>query len=93
MEPIKRNMDTVSYKIRNFIIEQFVFNESGFILEETDSLVEKGIIDSVGLLELINWLEETYRINIENEDVVPKNFDSIEKIVSFVNKKHSMENY
>jgi acyl carrier protein len=85
-------MDTITFQIRNFIIEQFGFNESEFILEETDSLVEKGIMDSVGLLELINWLEETYRINIENDDIIPKNFDSIGKIVNFVKKKNGMEN-
>lgn len=73
-------------------MEQSGFKESEFQLEETDSLFEKGIMDSVGLMELINWLEATYRVNIENEDVVPKNFDSIGKIVSFVKKKNGMAN-
>lgn len=85
-------MDTITYQIRNFIMEQSGFKESEFQLEETDSLFEKGIMDSVGLMELINWLEATYRVNIENEDVVPKNFDSIGKIVSFVKKKNGMAN-
>jgi acyl carrier protein len=56
-------------------------------LTDTDSLLEKGVIDSTGILEVIGFLEENYNIQIEDEELVPENLDSVSNLVKFIEKK------
>jgi acyl carrier protein len=56
-------------------------------LKPGDSLLDKGVIDSTGVLELVAFLESQYAITVEDDDVIPDNLDSIENIVQFVSKK------
>lgn len=58
-------------------------------LTDSDSLLDKGIIDSTGVLELVGFLEENYQIQIEDEELVPENLDSINNLVKFIQKKQS----
>jgi acyl carrier protein len=75
-------------KIRAFIVENYLFGEEEK-LANGDSFMELGIIDSTGILELVRFLEATFGIKVADEDLVPDNLDSIDKIVSFVQKKQS----
>jgi acyl carrier protein len=52
-----------------------------------DSLLEKGIIDSTGVLEIVTFLEESFRIEVEDEEIIPSNFDSIDNINSYLLNK------
>lgn len=72
--------------IRNFIIENFLFEEDENLKEET-SFLENGILDSTGILELIAFLEETYGIEVEDEELIPQNLDSIANVAQYVRKK------
>ena len=72
--------------IRNFIIENFLFGEDNNLKEET-SFLESGIIDSTGILELVSYLEETFGISVEDEELVPENLDSIANVVAYLGKK------
>jgi len=56
-------------------------------LKYDDSLLELGIIDSVKMLELINFIEEKFGIKVDEEDLYPENFDSINAIVSYIRTK------
>ncbi len=58
-------------------------------LADKDSLLDKGIVDSTGVLELVGFLEETFEIQIEDEELIPDNLDSVDKIAAYVNKKQS----
>jgi acyl carrier protein len=58
-------------------------------LADEDSLLDKGIVDSTGVLELIGFLEENYDIQIEDEELIPDNLDSVVKLVNFINRKKS----
>ena len=71
---------------RNFIIENFLFEEDDNLKEDT-SFLENGIIDSTGVLELVMFIEETYGISVEDDDIVPENLDSISKIAEYVQRK------
>lgn len=73
-------------KIRKFIVECFLFGQEDG-LANGDSLLDKGIIDSTGVLELVAHLEKTYAIKVENEEFLPENLDSIDAIVGFLKKK------
>lgn len=82
-------MLTSSVMVRQFIIENFLFEESSILKEDT-SFLESGIIDSTGVLELVTFLEEKFRIKIEDDELVPENLDCIANVVSFLGKKLSI---
>jgi acyl carrier protein len=73
-------------KIRSFIIENYLFGDEGN-LGNDDSFMESGIIDSTGILELVRFLEATFLIKISDEELIPDNLDSINKIVRFLQAK------
>jgi len=54
---------------------------------EDVSLLEEGIIDSVGVLELILFLEQTFAISVEDEEIIPDNLDSVNKLAIYVHTK------
>ncbi|MBW8041243.1 MAG: acyl carrier protein [Planctomycetes bacterium] len=72
--------------VRHFVIENFLFGD-GESLKEDTSFLEKGIIDSTGVLELVFFLEETYTITIEDDELIPENLDNLQSIVRFVDQK------
>jgi len=72
--------------IRKFIMENFLWDEEVSFSEE-DSLLEKGIIDSTGILELVAFIEETYQFKIKDEELNPENLDSIKNISQFIQNK------
>lgn len=73
-------------EIRRFIADRFLFGEDEK-LGDDDSLLEAGIIDSTGILELINHLEERYGIKVNDDELVPENLDTIASIAVFLGKK------
>jgi acyl carrier protein len=73
-------------KIRAFIVDNFLFGEEGE-LKNGASLLDEGIIDSTGILELVAYLEEQFNIRIEDEEMIPENLDSIEHISDFIKRK------
>ena len=70
-----------------FIFEQFLFHTDNGDLANDVSFLETGIVDSTGILEIIAFLEETYGISIEDEELVPENLDSVNNVVSFIERK------
>jgi len=79
--------NSVSEQIRSFIVENFLFGESDNSLKDTDSFLDSNIIDSTGILELVSFLEETHNIQVEDEELIPENLDSIDAIAMFVHNK------
>jgi len=74
-------------KLRNYILENFLFSDNPSDLGDDDSFMEKEIIDSTGILEVIEFLEEETGISIEDEEMVPENLDSVNRILAFVERK------
>ena len=74
-------------KLRLFILDNFLFTDDQDELDNDDSFMDKNIVDSTGILEIIEFLEEECSIKIEDEEMIPDNLDSIQKIVSFVERK------
>jgi acyl carrier protein len=75
-------------QIRNFIVENFLYGQDDGFGEEV-SLLEKGIIDSTGVLELVSFIEDTFAISVEDEELVPENFDSLLRLAAYVATKMS----
>jgi len=76
----------IENEIRKFIMENFILDGDNNLSNE-DSLLEKGIIDSTGVLELVAFIEETYSFKIKDEELVPENLDSIKNILQFIQNK------
>lgn len=74
-------------EIRQFVVENFLFGQNDRQVSNTQSFLESGIIDSTGVLELIAFLESKYGIAIADEELVPANLDSVERVASFVEGK------
>ena len=74
--------------IRQFIFDHFPLAKKVLINEE-DSLLDSGIIDSLGILDLINFIEKEFAISISDEEVLPENFESIHNLTAFVERKIS----
>jgi acyl carrier protein len=79
-------MMTHEPEIRKFLAEKFLFGDET-PLNADASLLEAGIIDSTGVLELIAHLEEHFKIKVRDDELVPENLDSIASICAFVEKK------
>ena len=76
-------------KVRNFILENYLFTEDQSALSNNDSFLQKGIIESMGILEVIFFLEDELGTKVEDEEMVPENLDSVDKIVAFINTKNA----
>lgn len=81
-----REKARVSAEIRRFIADRFLFGDDRK-LGDDDSLLEAGIVDSTGVLELINHLEERYGIKVSDDELVPENLDTIAGIAAFLARK------
>lgn len=77
-----RHIDTV----RGFIVENFLFGDGESLREDT-SLMEEGIMDSTGILELLFFIEETFGFSVKDDELVPENMDSLQNIARFVDRK------
>jgi acyl carrier protein len=80
-------MEMIEGKIKEFILTNFLFTSDDECLADDISFLEKGIIDSTGVLEIVGFLEETFSIKVEDNDINPDNLDSVQRIVAYVKKK------
>lgn len=80
-------MNEVIGQIREYI-DANLFVEGGHAsLQDEDSFLEKGIIDSTGVLELVNWMETTFGLEVGDQELVPENLDSIRRLAVFITRK------
>jgi acyl carrier protein len=73
-------------EVKNFLYDENLKRQFK-ILGNTDSLLENGIIDSVKMLELIAFLEEKYSIKVDDDDLYPENFDTLDSIQDYVRRR------
>jgi acyl carrier protein len=72
--------------IRNFIEENFLFQIGDQNLADDQSLLEAGVVDSTGVLELVAFLEDTFHLQIADKDIIPQNLDTVDSITAFVER-------
>jgi acyl carrier protein len=80
-------MEEVERDLRGYVVGNFLFGRDEPSLGNGDSLMERGVVDSTGVLELIQHLEASYGIKVEDEDLIPDNLDSISNLARFVLRK------
>ncbi len=77
----------IEKKIRCYILENFLFTDDESVLSNDASFLDAGLIDSTGILEIILFIEETFDFKVFDEEMLPDNLDSVDKLVAFVKRK------
>lgn len=77
----------VKTELRKFVVENFMFGQENQDFSDEASMLENGLIDSTGVLELVAFVEEKYGISVADEELVPTNFDSVDNLAEYVRKK------
>jgi len=73
-------------QVTEFIEQNFVYDQE-MNLNKDESLLDSGLVDSTGILEVVSFLEQNYNVSVEDDEMVPDNLDSITKISNFINRK------
>lgn len=81
--------DVLVEKIRKFILQNYLFTDDPAALGLDDSLLQKGIVDSTGMLEIIFFIEEQLGVKVKDEEMIPENLDGVSKIAAFVRSKRA----
>ncbi len=79
----------ISQKLKAFIVEKFPVARKREIRTD-DHLLEKGILDSMGVLDVVGFIEEEFQITVVDEDLSPENFQSIDRLVLFIETKQQV---
>ncbi len=82
-------VDDVKQAVRQFVLDNFMMGGDQSSLADSDSFIEKHIVDSTGFIELVSFLEQTYALRIEDDEMVPDNLDSLQNIARFIHAKAS----
>jgi len=78
---------SIREKVYQFIREMFLAGAGLESVQEDESFLENGIIDSTGVMELVAFLEDTFGITVEDEELIPENLDSINNVVAYLERK------
>jgi acyl carrier protein len=83
-------MNSAAELLRKYIADNILFSNNGYPFSDDTSFLENGIIDSMNVLELVMFVEEKFHVSIKDEEIVPDNFDSIERLANFVTRKQEL---
>lgn len=81
--------DQVRSQIREFVVRNFLFGDAARLPDDADSLLAAGVVDSTGVLELVDFLETDLGVSVADDETVPANLDSIANLTQFVLRKRS----
>lgn len=80
-------MADLAQQLTDFIVDNFLLGDASRTPEPGDSLVESGVLDSTGVLELIEFLEAQLGIRVSEADTVPENLDSVDRLVAYISRR------
>ncbi|HEY6528127.1 MAG TPA: acyl carrier protein [Cellvibrionaceae bacterium] len=79
--------DAAREQLRQFILNNYLFTDEQSALADDASFLDNGILDSMGILELIDFLDEGFNIKVAGDELVPENLDSINSVLKFLAAK------
>ena len=82
-------MSDIKAQVRKYILDNFLMGGDPQKVTDDVSFIEKGIIDSTGVLELVSFIQEAYNIRVEDAEMIPENLDSLQKIENYVRSKQA----
>lgn len=80
-------MESIKKQLRQYIADNLLFSGNGASLGDEESFLDSGIVDSLGVLELATFVEDTFGIEVPDEEVIPDNFDSIGQLTAYIGRK------
>ena len=80
---------SIGEQIKDYISKNILFSDNGYLYSDGDSFLEEGIIDSVGIMELVAFVEEQFGIKVKDEEITPDNFDSITNLSNYITRKQA----
>lgn len=80
---------TIEAQIKDYIAKNLLFSDNGFQYPDDVSFLDEGIVDSVGVMELVAFVEDKFKLKVDDMDVIPDNFDSVTKLAAFIRRKTS----
>jgi acyl carrier protein len=83
-------MEQIERELRQFVVENFLFGEGENHFSNDDSFLEKGLVDSMGILTLVDFAQQRFGISIADEELIPENWDSVRRMAGFVQGKLSV---
>ena len=89
MSIAETQQDNSRQALRGFILENYLFTDDQAALADDASFLDSGILDSMGILELIDFLDERFAIKVEGDELVPENLDSINSLLAFIASKQA----
>lgn len=83
---------SVEVQIRDYIARNLLFSDDGFPYGDDESFLDEGIVDSIGVMELVGFVEEKFGVKVDDLDVTPDNFDSVSKMAAYIQRKSGSQN-
>lgn len=80
-------MADIKNELKQFIINNYLLGSKDAQIEDDDSFLEKGIIDSIGVIELTNFIQDRYSIKVQVPEIIPDNLDTLNNLERYINKK------
>ena len=77
----------IESQIRNYIIKNLLFSSNGYHYSDDTSFLEEGIVDSVGIMELVSFVEDSFGVPVADSDITPDNFDSVSRLSGYICRK------
>ncbi|MDB5104051.1 MAG: acyl carrier protein [Fibrobacteres bacterium] len=88
MNMANENTQEIKAKVRRFVIDNFLMGDAPSMLKDGESFMETGTIDSTGVLEIVTFLEEVFRIKVDDKDLIPENLDSVDNLARYIAGKN-----
>ena len=77
-------MSFIKSKVRSYIVDNFLMGGDGLSFKDSDSFIDRHIVDSTGFLELVCYLEEEWNFSVADAEMIPENLDSLDSIESYL---------
>lgn len=78
---------TIEEQIKNYISRNILFSDDGFNYPDEASLLDEGIVDSIAIMELVAFVEDSMGVQVEEDEITPNNFDSVANLASYIRRK------
>jgi acyl carrier protein len=85
------DMQPVAERVRQYVVDNFLYMHPGYVLADEDALLGKGIIDSLGVMELISFVEDELGVAVADTDVTEQNFQSVASVARYVMSRRAAE--
>jgi acyl carrier protein len=83
-------MDNLESKIKEFIVRNLLYSGNSYKYSDDASFLEEGIVDSQGVMELVLFVEDSLGVSVDDLEITPDNFDSVNKLTAFVRRKKGL---